>query len=75
MIYVKRSVDVDKEVTWVAADLDEIKRRCVSLYVGNDVNGAIEAATKAGMHRQAAEAQARQEIERCKKEHNDEIKA
>lgn len=74
MIYLKRSVDIDKEVTWVANDLDENKRRNRMLYAGADVNGAIEAASKAGLDREAAVIQAQNEIERClKNEPNDKI--
>ena len=74
MIYVKRSVDIEKDVLWVASDLDEVTRRGRSLYVGKDVNGAVNAAVAAGMPRSDAEAQARSEIERCKKdETNDKL--
>ena len=67
MIYIKRSVDFNKEVTWVANDLDENKRRNVMLYAGPDVNGAIKAAGIAGMPRDEAVRQAQAEIDRCNK--------
>jgi hypothetical protein len=65
MIYLKRSVDFYKDVTWVANDLDEDRRRNRMLYAGKDVNGAIDAAVKAGMSREAAAIQAQNEINRC----------
>jgi hypothetical protein len=66
MIYIKRSVDFEKNVTWVANSLDQDKRRNVMLYAGNDVNGAILAAVKAGMPQLEAIQQANEEIARCK---------
>ena len=65
MIYVKRSVDIEKDVLWVAAELNEETRRGRQLYLGKDVNGAVNAAVAAGMPRLDAEAQARSEVERC----------
>lgn len=65
MIYLKRSIDIDQNVTWVTNDLDENKRRNRMLYAGKDVNGAIEAAMGAGMDREAATIQAQNEINRC----------
>ncbi len=74
MIYIKRSVDFYKDVTWVANDLDENRRRNRMLYAGGDVNGAIDAAVKAGMDREAAVIQAQGEITRCQQaEPNDQI--
>lgn len=65
MIYLKRSVDFRRDITWVANELDEAKRRNTMLYAGEDVNGAIDAAVKAGLDREAAVFQAQEEIRRC----------
>ncbi len=64
MILIKRSVDINKDVAWVAHDLDKEKRRCTQLYVGTDVNGAIKAAIAAGMSQQDAVFLAQSEIKR-----------
>ncbi len=74
MIYIKRSVDADKDVTWVTNDLDENKRRNRMLYAGKDVNAAIKAAMAAGLTFAEAADMAHAEIDRCKyAEHNDAI--
>ncbi len=73
MINIKRSVDFNKEVTWLANSLDEDSRRNTMLYAGNSVNGAIEAAVTAGLSRDEAKRVATAEIERCLNEVEDTI--
>lgn len=75
MIYIKRSVEFNKDVTWVAASKDDGTMRCRQLYAGTDVNGAIAAATEAGLARVDAVAMATSEIARCKNEVQDTIGA
>lgn len=66
MLYLKRSVDIRRDVTWVANDLNEETRRNTALYVGLDVNGAIAALVKAGVPQDNATEMAKNEIARCK---------
>ena len=73
MIYIKRSVDFHKDVTWIAGNLDEDKRRNTQLYAGADVNVAITAAVNAGLEPNEATKQAQAEIARCRNETIDTI--
>lgn len=71
MITIKRSTDIHRDVCWVTHRMEEA--RCFQLYLGTDVNGAIKAATEAGMSREQAVAMATAEINR--RDHNDVIAA
>ncbi len=73
MIYIKRSVDFDKNVTWVANNLDISAQRNIGLYAGNSANEAIAAAVAAGATREDAVAQALAELARCNNEVQDTI--
>jgi hypothetical protein len=74
MLYLKRSVDIKRDVLWVANDLNEETQRNTALYLGKDVNGAIGALVKAGVSQDKAAEMAKNEIARCKADDaNDEI--
>ncbi len=65
MIYIKRSIDSNRDVTWIASDFDEEAYRSRILYAGRDVNGAVKAAVAAGMPNTQACCKAQAEINRC----------
>jgi len=72
-IFINRCVDHEyKHVLWVANEFHPEERRSYELYVGGDVNGAINAAVEAGMPRENAVSRAKAVLAR--KEFNDEIK-
>lgn len=71
-IFINRCVDLNRDVLWVANSFHHDERRSYELYVGGDVNGAIDAAVKAGMPRENAVSRAKAVLAR--KEFNDEIK-
>lgn len=64
MIFIKRSKDFHNDVFWIAHDLNEADSRCRQLYLGKNVNGAIEAAVAAGLSKEDAVKQAQSEIAR-----------
>ena len=63
-IIIKRSVDVQKDVNWGTISVDEESKRCKQLYLGFNVNEAIEAAKLAGMDHDKAVAMAKAEVAR-----------
>ena len=64
MITIKRSKVIQNDVAWVVHSMDEPTRRCKQLYLGFNVNEAIEAAKLAGMDHDKAVAMAKSEVAR-----------
>lgn len=74
MIAIKRSKDCHGHVAWLATRQVPEESRSYQLYLGSDVNGAINAAIGAGMASCDAIAAAKAEVARgTQPEHNDSI--
>jgi hypothetical protein len=66
-VFMNRSKDADNEVLWVARKFDPETSRSEQLYLGGDVNGAIEAAIKNGVGRDEAVKEAQAILARANK--------
>lgn len=63
-IIVQRSRDVHNDAVWLAYELDDEAKKCVQLYLGNNVNEAILAATAAGLPKNEAVGMAKSALAR-----------
>lgn len=73
MININRCKDIHGNVDWVAFKYDGETKRSLCLYVGQDVNGAIDAAVAAGDSLADAKSKATTVLQRVKNESTNDL--